>query len=89
MLFLHLLAQAQRAHVRPDFVDISKAFGLGASLANCAPAAWDFLVFGPDRILLLMIDNNGVDCGFVFFPSHGLFPFLSHSGGVSRSAAEI
>src|SRR2546421_10396833 len=62
---LHLLPQAQGAHVRPNFLDVGKALGLGAGLARVAPAEWVLAVGGPDRVLLLVVDDHLVD-GRVF-----------------------
>lgn len=54
---VHVLAQAQRAHVGPDFLDVGQAVLLQAALAGRPPALGNLLVFRPDGILLLMVDH--------------------------------
>src|SRR5258708_9620504 len=60
-LLLHLVAQTQRTHIRPDFLDVSEALIFGALLAGILPAQGVFLVGLPDRILFLMIDHHFVN----------------------------
>src|SRR5690606_12110731 len=55
--FGHFLAQAQRAHVGPDLVDVGQAVLLQAALAHGTPAIGDGLVVGPDRVLLFVVDH--------------------------------
>ena len=54
---VHLLAQAQRAHIRPDFFDVGQAFFLHAALAHRPPAFRHGLVIGPDGILFFVVDH--------------------------------
>src|SRR5438128_6217799 len=53
---LHLLSQAERPHVGPDFFDIGQAFRLRSALAHVVPAQRVFTIRGPDRVLLLVIN---------------------------------
>src|SRR5437588_5815090 len=78
---LHLLPQAQGAHVRPDLLDVREALGLRARLAGVAPAERVLAVGWPDGILLLVVDDHLVD-GRVFslVLTHAVFP----PGGVGR-----
>ncbi len=57
-LRFHLLAQAQGAHVGPDFFDVGQALFLEAAFADGAPAVGDGFVVGPDRILFFVVDHN-------------------------------
>src|SRR6478672_7505056 len=59
--FLHLLAQAEWAHVRPDLLDVGQARRLVAREARLAPAQRQFAILRPDRILLLVIDHDPID----------------------------
>src|SRR5215207_5592559 len=61
----HALSQAERSHIRPDFLDVGEALGLRAGLAGVVPAERVLAVGGPDRILLLVVDHDLVD-GVVF-----------------------
>src|SRR5712691_9435418 len=69
-LLLHLLAQTQRPHVRPDFLDVSEALVFGALLAGILPAQGVFLVGRPDRILFLMIDHHFINSRVLALPAH-------------------
>src|SRR5882762_3677420 len=69
-LLLHFLAQAQRPHVRPDFLDVGEALVFGALLAGILPAQGVFLVGRPDRILFLMIDHHFVNSRVLALPVH-------------------
>src|SRR5215208_7226538 len=61
----HLLSQAERPHVRPYFLNVSKALCLGPDFSDIIPSQRILSIFRPDGILLLVIDYNFVD-GFVF-----------------------
>src|SRR5947209_2103919 len=73
--FLHLLPQAQGAHVRPNFLHVDQTLGLRAGLPGVAPAERVLAVSRPDGVLLLMVHNDLVD-GRVFFLilTHVVFP---------------
>src|SRR5438105_15696104 len=73
--FLHLLPQAQGAHVRPNFLDVGEALGLRACLPRVPPAERVLAVSRPDGVLLLVVHNNLVD-GRVFslVLTHVVFP---------------
>lgn len=64
-LLLHLLPQAQRPHVCPHFLDVGQAFFLGAALTRIPPAESILAIGWPDRVLLLMIQDDFVD-GLIF-----------------------
>src|SRR5690348_11773959 len=57
----HLLSEAERAHIGPDFFDVIEAFLLGAGLTDRAPAEWDFAALRPYRILLFVVDDDRVN----------------------------
>src|SRR5215813_5288355 len=61
----HFLAQAQRAHVCPHFLDIRQAFFFCPGLARIPPTQSIFTMGGPDGILLLMVHNDFVN-GLIF-----------------------
>src|SRR5215216_1376262 len=69
----HFLSQTERPHVGPHFFDVGQALCFGPDLSGIIPPERILLVFGPDRILLLMVDYNFVD-GFVF-----IFRLVRHS----------
>src|SRR5262245_35818572 len=46
----HLLPQAQRSHVRPDFVDIGQALGFRTDLAGVVPPERVVAISGPNGI---------------------------------------
>src|SRR5260370_42595661 len=65
----HLLAQRQRPHVGPDFLDVGQALVLRAALADVVPAERVLAVRGPDRVLLFVVDDDLVDrVVFALFP---------------------
>src|SRR5437588_2675984 len=75
--FHHLFAQAQRAHIGPDFLDIGQAVALEPLLAYFSPAQRKLAVSKPDRVLVLVIDNHRIDPLVFFFISwHGCSSFL-------------
>jgi hypothetical protein len=61
----HLLSQAERSHIGPDFLYISQTFRLGANLACVSPTERVLAIGGPYGILLLMIHNDPVNCAIV------------------------
>ena len=58
---VHLLTQAERAHIRPDFVDPRQALVLDALLAGVLPARGVLPPIGPDRVLLLVVQDDTED----------------------------
>src|SRR4051794_23179812 len=70
---LHFLAQAERTHVGPDFMDVGEALRLRTRFAGVVPAEWKLAAGRPDRVLLFMIHDHSVD--------GGVFPFIiGHRG---------
>ena len=59
--FVHLFPEAERAHVRPDLLDVGETLLLQALLARVLPASGQVPVSKPYRVLLLVIDNDFVD----------------------------
>jgi len=55
------LAQAEGAHVGPDFFDVVETFLFGADFLIGAPAPGDFFVFGPDRVAFFVADDDSVE----------------------------
>src|ERR1041384_1667705 len=51
-------AQAERPHIGPHLLDVGQALLLPAHLAPAAPAERDLAVLGPDRVLLLVVDDH-------------------------------
>src|SRR5215212_8361607 len=83
-LLFHLLAETERPHVGPDFLDVSQTFFLRAALAGVVPAKRILPVGGPDRVLLLMVDDHFVD-GVVFsVVTHTYVSFVLN--GVKKSS---
>src|SRR5256885_1244524 len=82
---LHLLAQAQRAHVGPHLVDVGQALVLAALFAHLPPASRRLAVRKPDRVLLLVVDHDLVDT-IVFFV-FGHVRYLLPSAGVATTTA--
>src|SRR5215831_2530505 len=72
----HFLSEAQWPHISPDFLDQRQAVGFRAYLADAFPTKRNFLVFRPNRVLLLVIDYYPVYSG-VF--SIGIMPGHSSS----------
>src|SRR5690606_1998218 len=68
-LALHVLAQAERAHVGPHLVDVVQAVLLFPRLARGAPALGQRLVVGPDGVLLFVVHDHLEDRVFVV-PAH-------------------
>src|ERR1700680_286430 len=65
----HLLAQRQRSHVGPDFLDVGQALVLLAALADVVPAERILAMRGPYRVLLFVVDDHLVDrVVFAIFP---------------------
>src|SRR5687767_569735 len=56
-----LLPQAQRAHVRPDFLDIGQALLAGARLPGILPAERVLPARRPDGVLFLVIHHDFED----------------------------
>ena len=73
IVLLHLLPQAQRAHIRPHFFDIAQAFCFAALLASIVPAKGVFPVGGPDAVLFFVVYDYFVDGAVVF---HGGVGFV-------------
>ena len=70
---LHVLAQAERPHISPDFLDVVETLGFQAAFAGIEPAQRVFSLLGPDRILLFVIDDDFVDRSVFFFvPIYGV-----------------
>src|SRR6266699_2662025 len=57
---LHRDAQAERSHVRPHLFDVREAVIFLAAEAFLVPATGKRAVRGPDRVLLLVVDDNQV-----------------------------
>src|SRR5258708_16578550 len=78
----HLLAQRQRPHVGPDFLDVGQALVLRAALADVVPAERVLAVRGPDRVLLFVVDDDLVDrVVFALFPiAHDPSPCSGRAG---------
>src|ERR1043166_7849181 len=73
--FFHFLAEAERSHVGPYLLDVSEALLFRTSLARVIPAKGVFAVGRPDRILLLVVQNDFIDSGiFSFICAHGTSP---------------
>src|SRR5688572_26457581 len=68
---VHLLAEAERTHVRPHFLDVGQALRLGAALGNLGPPEGQLTVDRPDRILLFVILHHAV--------RGRVFAFLCHA----------
>src|SRR5258705_6760318 len=66
-------AQAERAHVGPDLVDVGKAVRLEATEAVTAPAGRHVTVGWPDRVLLLVVEYHEVGLVVVHVASSGSF----------------
>src|ERR1041385_8620748 len=77
---LHLLAQAQGAHVGPHLVDVGQALVLAALFAHLPPASRRLAVREPDRVLLLVVDHDLVDT-IVFFVFGHVRYLLPSAGG--------
>src|SRR6476469_2485998 len=58
----HAQTQAERAHVSPNFPYISETFGLWPDLTGIVPTQRVSTIGGIDRILLLVIDHDFVNC---------------------------
>jgi hypothetical protein len=61
-LFLHALAQAERAHVSPYFADVIEALLFAARGAFFVPAKREFFVGWPYRVLFLVVSYDLIDC---------------------------
>lgn len=68
----HLPSKAKGAYVRPDHGDESEAVGLQALLTDLVPAGRRLAVREPDRVLLLVVDDDLVDSVVLFILSHRL-----------------
>ena len=67
-VLLHLLAQAQRSHVEPDFLDVCQTFLLHPAFSGIIPAKRVLPVCGPDGVLFIVVKDhfiNGVVFSFV------------------------
>ena len=72
---LHVLSNAERAHVGPYFLDVGEAFFPGTAFACIIPAAWIFSLNGPEGVLLFVVDDYLVDrVVFAFVPTHLFLP---------------
>ena len=60
LILLHVFPQAQRAHVGPDFADISQAIHLFADFPGISPSLRNLERRQPERLLLLFVDDNPV-----------------------------
>src|ERR1700722_4137872 len=58
---VHMLAQAQRSHVGPHFLDVSETLVLRPAASRFAPARGYVSPVRPDRVLLFVIDDDAVD----------------------------
>src|SRR5215813_1312621 len=73
----HLLPQAQRAHISPNFFNIFQTFLLQTTFADILPAKRILSVGGPYRILLFVIHNDLVDGSiFLFLSVHRCLPYV-------------
>src|SRR5947209_9816577 len=57
----HRPTQTEWPHVRPDLIDVFQAFLPDTILAYLAPTAGNLVILPPDRILLLIIDDDRID----------------------------
>src|SRR5262245_9059310 len=73
---LHLLAQTQWAHIRPDLINVREALRLRAFLADLTPPGRRFTVGEPDRVLFLVIDDHLVDSVVLVIFGHSQFSSL-------------
>jgi hypothetical protein len=81
VLRLHLAAKTQRTHIGPHGIDVVQARFLASRIAYSRPASRDFLVLGPERVLLFMIDNN-YEHFTSLFRSHSYLPNIKiHPSG--------
>jgi hypothetical protein len=55
---IHRFAQRQRAHIGPDFRDIRRALIFRAFLSGVLPSDRGLPEYGPDRVLLLVVDED-------------------------------
>jgi hypothetical protein len=73
---LHSLAEAQRAHVRPNFLNVAKALGLASDLPTIGPAKRVRAIRRPYLVLLLVVDHHFVRHAiFIFDVDHFDYPF--------------
>src|SRR5262249_28944446 len=72
---LHLFTQTERAHVRPDFLDVRQTLFFRAAPAGILPTRRVFPINRPDGILLFVIDYYFVDLSiFSLFAAHCVSP---------------
>src|SRR5262249_33830720 len=84
----HPLPEAERAHVGPHFLDISKALVFGAGLSGGVPAEGVLAVCRPDRVLLFVVHDNLVDRRvFAVFRTHDRPPTWASRHVAARTAA--
>src|SRR5215472_12820542 len=77
--FFHPFAQAERPHVCPHLFDVGEAFLLRPALARLPPSRRQVSFGRPNRILLFVIDDDGIDRAVLVFRVHrGLLPTWSH-----------
>src|SRR6184192_3253044 len=81
LLGRHALAEAAGAHVGPHLVHVVHALLAGARRAVRAPARRYLLVRGPERVLLLVVDQD-LEGGVLVHQG-----FLSVTGSSSRACA--
>src|SRR5215213_2789472 len=61
MRLFHSLAQAQRSHVSPNFLDVFETRGFTATLAGITPPKRVITISGPDRVLIFVVDDGFID----------------------------
>src|SRR5438093_6778623 len=74
-LLIHFFPEAQRPHVRPDFLDVGQALRLRAAFASIPPTQRILPVRRPDRVLLFMIHNDLIN-RIIFSLFHTVSPFV-------------
>src|SRR5205085_6202021 len=76
-LLFHFFSQAQWSHVSPDLFNIIKTFGFCSPLARVSPSKGVIPLGWPDRVLLLMVDDDLIDGHILFLvPIHSAFLYL-------------
>jgi hypothetical protein len=69
LVFVHLLAKAERTHISPNLADELQTLRLTSGFASVSPAEGEWSVGGPDGILLFMVYYCHID-RFVFTIVH-------------------
>lgn len=72
---LHLLTEAEGAHVGPDLFDVVEALLLAALRADVLPTGGQLAIREPNRLLFLVIDDHQISTiVLVFRPAHCHLP---------------